>query len=183
MQSKYLTYIPLSDEFTFDKFIVEESNREAYNLARRMADMKNIEMDGSLLFLSGEDYGVGKSHLLQAVGNSVRNDYPQKKVQFWTCETFVRNLYNAYRKEEQELFHAACQELDVLLFDGNYFDALNDICRQELMLIMTTMTARGKRVVVADMSASWRNDLREWMPSYCKKLKSSYKALRYVKLF
>ena len=159
MNQSRLTYSALHPQYTFESFIVSNFNREAFNAACMAANMENSKTSGVPLLISGSK-GVGKSHLLQAIGNRVKYMHPNSKIQFWYCGNWVDDICRAIRDKRESEFYSACRDLDVLLIDGEDFDCIIRImpkCRKKFFFTLTNVILAGKRVVMADNSIDHDN--------------------------
>lgn len=149
-----LTNFSLSPQFTFERFIVNNSNRFAYNTSVMVANIDGTTMNGVPLLICGEK-GVGKTHLLQAIGNRIKSANPKAKIQFWYCGTLINDLCFAMRNDQEEKFYAQCRDLDVLLIDGEDFDHIMRVmsnCRKKFHRTIRIVALSGRRVVMTNVS-------------------------------
>ena len=152
MPHSLLTDFPLYAQHTFESFIVTHSNRYAYHMAYIVADTDDVSMNGVPLLLCGSK-GVGKSHLLQAIGNRIKRDSPNARLQFWYCGNWIADLCRAIRNEKEDDFFAACSQLDVLLIDGEDFDCIfrsMPECKEKFLLMLSRLAKAGKRIAMTD---------------------------------
>lgn len=108
----------LSQKYTFENFVIGESNRLAHHAARAVAEQPAQVYNP--LFLHG-DAGLGKTHLLNAIGNAVKKLYPRKRVEYVTSETFINDFITAIRYDRTPQFKARYRSVDVLLVDDIQF--------------------------------------------------------------
>lgn len=156
MPHSLLTNFPLYAPHTFETFIVTNSNRRAHHMAYMTADTDDVSMNGVPLLLCGSK-GVGKSHLLQAIGNRIKHNSPYAKIQFWYCGNWIADLCCAIRNEKEDDFFAACSQVDVLLIDGEDFDCIlrsMPICREKFLFMLSLLAKAGKRIAMADSTTT-----------------------------
>lgn len=108
----------LAPKYTFENFVIGESNRLAHHAARAVAEQPAQVYNP--LFLHG-DAGLGKTHLLNAIGNAVKKLYPRKRVEYVTSETFINDFITAIRYDRTPQFKARYRSVDVLLVDDIQF--------------------------------------------------------------
>ncbi len=108
----------LNDRYTFDAFVTGASNRFAHAAALRVAETPARSYNP--LFIYG-DAGLGKTHLLQAIGNYVLENYPSYKVRYVTSEQFLSEFVDSIRAGTNEAFKRRFRDIDVLLVDDIQF--------------------------------------------------------------
>jgi chromosomal replication initiator protein len=104
----------IKKQYIFDSFIVDPHNEFAFCAAQ--AIIKNPGTLYNPLFLCGNS-GVGKTHLLHAIGNAFLSNYKSKKVLCFTIERFMTEFVQAIRSNTMQKFHQKYQEADILLVD------------------------------------------------------------------
>ena len=121
--------IGTDDGYTFDNFIVGSSNKFAHAAAMAVAEKpsKNIY---NPLFIYGNS-GVGKTHLMKAIKNSIAKNFPDKDILFITGEEFTNELVGAIRSQNTGAFHERFRSVDVLLIDDIHFIAGKDYAQEE----------------------------------------------------
>ncbi len=130
-------------EFTFESFIVGDANRVAYLTAQEAA-MSPGEAHNPLL-IHGEA-GLGKTHLLCAIGNSVlANDHTQQ-VAWYPAAGLERALVDAIEENEVDLFHARYERVDVLILDDIHFLARGRGVQEEFARLFEYLCSRGKQI-------------------------------------
>ena len=146
----------LAGEYTFDNFVVGDCNRFAHASAMTVA-AKPGQKQRNPFFLWGNS-GLGKTHLMKAIGNSILQQYPNKKVIYTTCEEFTNAFVANINKKDYEPFRNKYRTVDVLLIDDiqfligkegvqaeffNTFEALiND--KKQIVKVTTTNDAPSK---------------------------------------
>ena len=113
----------LNPKFTFDTFVIGPSNRFAHAAALAASETPGTAFNA--LFIYG-DSGLGKTHLLQAIGHNALSMMPRLKVRYVTSEEFTNEFINAIRlnktdNSQVEAFHRRYRELDILLIDDIQF--------------------------------------------------------------
>lgn len=136
----------LDPRFTFDTFVVGESNDFARNAALAVAEQPGIKYNP--LFIWGGP-GLGKTHLLQAIGNYVTENYPHKKVMFVTSETFTNDFVESISAKTTESFRRKYRSVDVLLIDDIQFVAKKQGTLDSFFHTFNELRQRGKAVVLA----------------------------------
>ncbi|MDR3189945.1 MAG: chromosomal replication initiator protein DnaA [Lactobacillaceae bacterium] len=121
----FLTDSILNPNYRFDTYVVSQANGEAYNVARSIAE-NPIGSQYNPMFIYGES-GLGKTHLMQAIGNEIIARNPDAKVKFITTEEFTNDWFEALRRtpEVVEAFKAEYRNVDLLLIDDIQFLASN----------------------------------------------------------
>ncbi len=135
-------------QFSFDDFVVGPSNQLAYAAARALCD-KTLESDQ--MFLSSTS-GLGKTHLLQAVGQTICSvsNRQQVRVEYLTAEEFGRQWVQALRSNEVERFKARFREgVDILLLEDVHFFQGKEKMQDELLATMKSLNARGAKVILS----------------------------------
>ena len=110
--------VTLNDRYTFDAFVTGASNRFAHAAALRVAETPARSYNP--LFIYG-DAGLGKTHLLQAIGNYVLENYPTYRVRYVTSEQFLSEFVDSIRGGTNEAFKRRYRDIDVLLVDDIQF--------------------------------------------------------------
>ena len=108
----------LNDKYTFDAFVTGNSNRFAHAASLRVAETPARSYNP--LFIYG-DAGLGKTHLLQAIGNYVLENYPTYRVRYVTSEQFLSEFVDSIRQGTNESFKRRFRDIDVLLVDDIQF--------------------------------------------------------------
>lgn len=135
----------LQEEFTFETFISGENNNYAYNAA--IAAAKNPGKKYSPLLLYGGS-GLGKTHLMQAIGNYINNNNPEKlKICYVSAETFTNDFINSTRENKTAAFKAKYRNLDVLLLDDIHFLQNKDATQEELFYTFNALSDKKAQMV------------------------------------
>jgi chromosomal replication initiator protein DnaA len=110
--------VPLLDEFTFENFITDKGNEFAYSLALAVA--KSYNDNYNPLFIYGE-VGLGKTHLLNAIGNYLRTNSTERGFCYTTAKKLVNRLLTAIQENTLKEFQDRYSSIDVLLLDDVEF--------------------------------------------------------------
>jgi len=113
-----LTVHDINPRYTFDTFVIGPSNRFAHAAALAVAETPARKYNP--LFIYG-DAGLGKTHLLQAIGHYVRENYPTYRVRYVTSEAFLNEFIDAVRTGTNDTFKRRYRDIDVLLVDDIQF--------------------------------------------------------------
>ncbi|MCB1274646.1 MAG: ATP-binding protein, partial [Leucobacter sp.] len=104
----------LSDKYSFDTFVIGQSNRLAHAAAIAVAEAPARAYNP--LFIYG-DSGLGKTHLLHAIGHYARELYPEIRVRYVSSEDFTNDFINSIANNQGAAFHARYRSVDLLLVD------------------------------------------------------------------
>ncbi|MCK4329353.1 ATP-binding protein [candidate division WOR-3 bacterium] len=137
--------IPLVDEFSFDKFVVDRGNEFAYSLALAVAKSYNDEYNP--FFIWG-DVGLGKTHLLNAVGNYVKNDSTERSFCYTSAKKFVNRLLTAIQENTLKEFQDKYSTIDVLLLDDVEFLIGRERTQEEFFHIFDLLSHRKCQIVL-----------------------------------
>ncbi|HEX5464721.1 MAG TPA: chromosomal replication initiator protein DnaA [Burkholderiales bacterium] len=135
----------LNPLFTFDNFVTGKANELA-----RAAAMQVAERSGSAynpLFVYG-GVGLGKTHLAQAIGNSVRQDNPQSRIRYIHAEQYVSDVVRAYQHKSFDDFKRYYHSLDVLLIDDIQFFGGKNRTQEEFFYAFNALVESHKQIVI-----------------------------------
>lgn len=133
-------------KYTFDNFIVGESNKFAHAACRRVANNPSTEWNP--LFLYGPS-GVGKTHLMCAVINEIRRRNPAAKVVYTKGDDFINDMVRCLANSDMENFRARYRGCDVLLVDDIQFVAGKEATQNEVFHTFQTLFEEGKQIILA----------------------------------
>jgi chromosomal replication initiator protein len=135
----------LDSKLTFDSFIVGNSNLLAHAAAKSVAE--NLAKQYNPLFVYGGT-GLGKTHLLQAIGNQALASTPY--ILYVSSETFTNELINAIRRQSTDEFRAKYRDqVDLLLIDDIQFIAGKESTQEEFFHTFNTLHQAGKQIVLS----------------------------------
>lgn len=135
----------LNHRYTFDTFVVGNSNRYAHAACLAVADKPGAAYNP--LFLYG-GVGLGKTHLMHAIGHEVRRNNPMARVLYTTSESFTNDLIECIRLNKTPEFRQKYRSLDVLMIDDIQFIAQKDSVQEEFFNTFNTLHNAGKQIVV-----------------------------------
>jgi len=135
----------LNPSLTFESFIVGDSNQFAYTTAKSVAEKPGKQYNP--LFIYG-GVGLGKTHLMQAIGNYVKEKMPEKTVVYTTTESFMNELIEALRKDTIAEFREKYRTVDVLLVDDIQFISGKDRTQIEFFHTFNALYDAGKQIVL-----------------------------------
>lgn len=136
----------LSPKYNFSNFIVGSSNQFAHAAALAVAN--NPAMAYNPLFIYGA-VGLGKTHLLHAIGNSICLNNPGSRVRYISAESFTVDLIESIKKDKMPYFRKRYRPLDVLLIDDIQFIAGKERTQEEFFYTFNTLYESHKQVVIS----------------------------------
>jgi chromosomal replication initiator protein len=137
---------PLDSRFTFDSFVVGKPNELAHAAARRVAEGEAVAYNP--VFLHG-GVGLGKTHLMHAIGWRIREVRPTKKVLYLSAEQFMYRFISAIRSKDTIGFKQEFRSVDVLMVDDVQFIAGKDSTQEEFFHTFNALIDAGKQIVIS----------------------------------
>ena len=142
--------LPVEARYNFDNFIVGKSNELAYNAAQAVAEPGPVGFNP--LFLHGTT-GLGKTHLMHAIGNAFLQRQPDARVAYMSAEKFMVEFLAALRAKDTIAFKQRLRSVDLLMIDDVQFIAGKESTQEEFFHTMNEIISAGKRLVItADRS-------------------------------
>ncbi len=137
---------PTNERYTFESFVTGTSNRFAQAAALSVAERPARSYNP--LFIHGHA-GLGKTHLLQAIGSYVHDNYPGSSVLYVSTETFLNEFVEAIRKNGKAEFKRRYREIDVLLVDDIQFLEGKEGLQEEFFHTFNTLYQANKQIVLS----------------------------------
>ena len=135
----------LNPKYTFDNFIVGNNNNLAQAASLAVAETPAHKYNP--LFIYGGS-GLGKTHLIQAIGNFYLTNNPGKRVLYTTSEKFTYELVNAIREKTNQDFRNKHRTVDPLLMDDVQFLATKELAQEEFFHTFNALYEAGKQIVL-----------------------------------
>ena len=132
-------------KFTFDTYVYGSSNQFAYAASQAVAD--NPAERYNPLFLYG-GVGLGKTHLLIAIGNQILKTKPDAKICYYTSEKFMNEMINCIRYKKMDDFRTKFRKADVLLIDDIQFMAGREATQEEFFHTFNALYESHKQIVL-----------------------------------
>lgn len=151
-ETPYSSTTSLDPKFTFENFVVGKNNEFVHAAARSVAD----DPAGTYnpLFIYGGT-GLGKTHLIQAIGNKIVKDKPQLKVIYVTCDKFFNDIidsmlgHGADSRSKGNRLRQYYRNADVLIIDDIQFIAKKKAVQEEFFHIFNELVSKGKQIVIS----------------------------------
>ena len=137
--------VQLDSKFTFETFVAASSNRLAHAAAQAVAETPGRSYNP--LFIYG-DSGLGKTHLLHAIGNYVTENYARRKVLYVTTETFMNDFVDSLRTSTTLAFKRRYRDCDVLLIDDVQFMERKEGLQEEFFHTYNDLKGASKQMVL-----------------------------------
>ncbi len=144
--SNYNNRITLNNKYNFDSFIVGENNELAKAACHAVCE--NLGKIYNPLFIYGK-VGLGKTHLLQSIGNYIREKYPEKKIIYTTSEIFTGELIESIKTNKAAEFKREYQKTDLLIIDDVQFLSGKEKTQQEFFHIFNALYQLNKQIVIS----------------------------------
>lgn len=137
----------LNSKYTFDRFVVGRGNCFAHSAAMAVAEAPG-EVYNPLLIYGNP--GLGKTHLLHAVGHLLNKLHPELQILYMTCEQFASDCAHAVNQKQAHIFRKQFQDVDVVMIDNieivagrtrtqqEFFNIFNELYNQEKQIILTS---------------------------------------------
>lgn len=136
----------LNPKYTFETFVVGNNNRFAHAAALAVGD--NPAKTYNPLFIYG-GVGLGKTHLMQAVGNRILQKNPSTRLVYVTSEQFTNHLINSIKDGTNDPFRKKYRDTDALLMDDIQFIAKKERVQEEFFHTFNTLYENGKQIIIS----------------------------------
>lgn len=157
----------LNPRYNFDSFVVGSFNELAHAAAQQI--IKNLGTAYNPFFIYGRT-GHGKTHLIQAVGNAVKERYPGKKIYYITSEKFSQELVNALQSNRVNSFKEKYRKYDVFIMDDVQFLSKKEKMQEELFHLFNTLYDSNRQIVFSS------DQHPNYIPNLEERLKSRFNA-------
>ncbi len=136
----------LTPKYRFDNFVVGSSNKLAYSAAVAVSEMPGEAYNP--LFLYG-GVGLGKTHLMNAIGNEALDNTPNLNIAYISCENFMNELIESIRTKKGAEFRSKYRKLDFLLIDDIQFISEKTQTQEEFFHTFNELTMNNKQIVIS----------------------------------
>ena len=138
--------LTLNPKYTFDSFIVGNSNQFPHAAALAVAKKPGAEFNP--LFIYG-GVGLGKTHLMHAIGHYIKEHNPKARVMYVTCETFSNELITAIQNNKTPEFRKRYREVDILMIDDVQFISRSQSGQEEFFNTFNSLYMENKAIVIS----------------------------------
>ena len=145
IETSFRGYGKINPSLTFDSFVIGKANQLAFAAATQVAELPGVSYNP--LFLYG-GVGLGKTHLIQAIGNQILASNPQVKICYMHAERYIADVVRAYQTNKFEEFKQFYHSLDVLLIDDIQFFAGKAKTQEEFFYAFNTLVDSQKQVIL-----------------------------------
>ena len=137
----------LNQAFTFDNYIESNSNRVAFSAAKAVAD--NPGLRHNPLYIHGQS-GLGKTHLMHAIGNEILAKNPASKIMSITSEDFMNSFIESLRTKTPDQFRRNFRDIDVLIIDDvQFLEEKNKTTQEEFFNTFNHLLSHNKAVILS----------------------------------
>ena len=135
----------LNPNYVFETFVIGEGNKMANGAALAVVDSPGKTYNPLLIY---GGVGLGKTHLMQAIGNEIKRKQPSARIKYSTSESFMNDFITAIRDGSQAEFRSMYREIDVLLIDDIQFLSKKDKTQEEFFHTFNELYNNNKQIVL-----------------------------------
>ncbi|WP_101773770.1 chromosomal replication initiator protein DnaA [Peptostreptococcus faecalis] len=146
-RAKSISSANLNPKYTFDTFVVGSSNNIAVAACQRVAGYDETSGDNPLFLYGG--VGLGKTHLMHAIGHKILERDPSKKVLYVSSETFTNELIMAIREKKNDEFRKKYRSVDVFMIDDVQFISGKNSVQEELFHTFNDVHGSGRKIILS----------------------------------
>ena len=142
--------MPINPKYTFDSFVVGNSNKFLYNAAKYVAGASGTSDTYNPLFIYGNS-GLGKTHIMHAIANELMKNNPELHILYATCEKFTNDLIATIRqgRGEGQNFRNKYRNVDVLMIDDIQFLAKKQSTQEEFFHTFNELYGQNKQIILS----------------------------------
>ena len=144
----YTVGTELNKLYTFENYVVGESNKLAYSVAKSIINEETIGFDVNPLFLYSE-VGLGKTHLIQAMAWELKEKYKNKNIVYLSAEKFMYLFVQSLQNKDINAFKEQFRNIDILLIDDIQFIAGKEGTQKEFFYTFNTLLSDNKKIILA----------------------------------
>jgi len=135
----------LNSRYTFSEFVVGKNNNFAHSAAMSVAELPGVKYNP--LFLYGES-GMGKTHLMQAIGHYIFENSQKANICYITTEQFINEMIEAIRTNTSQIFRNKFRNIDLLLIDDIHFLSKKEGSQEEFFHTFNALYENKKQIVI-----------------------------------
>ena len=143
--NRVVSNVKLNERYTFDEFVVGKNNNFAYSAAKAVAESPGYTYNP--LFIYGES-GMGKTHLMQAIGNFVQKEGRNCSIYYITSEAFTNEMIDGIRSNKMSEFRNKFRKVDLLLMDDIHFLSRKEGTQEEFFHTFNALFENRKQIVL-----------------------------------
>ena len=145
----FLPHINLNPKFTFDTFVVGSCNQFAHAAAKAVATIPSKKYNPLLIY---GGVGMGKTHLMHAIGRSLSDHYAAMKIVYTSSERFMNEMINSIKLDRMQSFHQHYRSADVLLIDDIQILGGKERTQEEFFHTFNALFEHQKQIVISSDS-------------------------------